>query len=80
MPTREDVKEYIKTQGLWGKLAALPPEKVAEKSLKAVQKNRRSVVVGFWNKLMRICTAPVPLSWKMKFIARKWSKTEKDAF
>lgn len=80
IPTRADVKEYIQKQGLWGKLAALPPEKVAEKSLKAVQKNRRTVVVGFWNKLMRICTAPIPLSLKLKFIAKKWSKTEKDAF
>ena len=80
IPTREDVKEYIAKQGLWGKLAALPPEKVAKKSLKAVQKNRRSVVVGFWNKLMHIFTAPVPLPLKLKFIAKKWSKTEKDAF
>ena len=80
IPTRQDVRKYIKKQGLWGKLAALPPEKVAEKSLKAVQKNRRSVVVGFWNKMMRISTAPIPLSLKMKFIAKKWQKTEKDAF
>lgn len=80
IPTREDVKESIRKQGLWGKLAALPPETVAKKCLKAVQKNRRSVVVGFWNKAMRVCTAPVPLSLKMKFIAKKWSKTEKDAF
>lgn len=80
IPTRTDVKEYIQMQGLWGKLAALPPEKVAEKSLKAVQKNRRTVVVGFWNRLMRIFTAPIPLSLKLKFIAKKWSKTEKDAF
>ncbi len=80
IPTREDVKRSIAAQGLWGKLAALPPEKVAAKSLKAVEKNRRSVVVGFWNKAMRIFTAPIPLSLKMKFIAAKWSKTEKDAF
>ena len=80
IPTRPDVKEYIQKQGVWGKLAALPPEKVAQKSLKAVEKNRRSVVVGFWNKCMRFVTAPVPLSLKMKFISKKWSKTEKDAF
>ncbi len=80
IPTRPDVKEYIQKQGVWGKLAALPPEKVAQKSLKAVAKNRRSVVVGFWNKCMRFVTAPVPLSLKMKFISKKWSKTEKDAF
>ncbi len=80
IPTREDIKENIKSQGLWGKLAALPPEKVAQKSLKAVKKNRRTVVVGFWNKCMRIFTAPLPMGLKLKFIAKRWKRTEKDAF
>ena len=80
IPTREDVKENIRTQGLWGKLAALPPDVVARKSLNAVRKNRRSPVLGFWNKLMHGSTALLPLSWKMHFIAKKWSKTRKDAF
>lgn len=80
IPTRKDVIENIQTQGLWGKLAALPPERVARKSLKAVKRNRRSAVVGFWNKLMRVFTAPLPLSLKMRFIAKKWKRTEKDAF
>lgn len=80
IPTRPDVVEYIKTQGLWGKLAALPPEKVAAKSLAAVKKNRRTVVVGFWNKLLRVLLVPLPLSLKLKFIAKRWKKTEKDAF
>lgn len=80
IPTRRDVVENIRAQGLWGKLAALPPETVARRSLKAVNKNKRSVVIGFWNKLMRVMTAPLPLSWKMRFIAKKWSRTEKDVF
>ncbi len=80
MPTREDVKENIRAQGLWGKLAAMPPETVALASLKAVSKNKKRVIVGVWNKLMRAVTAPVPEAWKMKWIAGKWSKTEKDAF
>lgn len=80
IPTREDVKENIRSQGLWGKLAALPPEAVARKSLNAVARGKRSPVLGFWNKLMHISTALLPLSWKMKFIAKKWSKTRKDAF
>lgn len=80
IPTREDVKENIKTQGLWGKLAAKSPRAVASASLKAVRRNRRTVIIGFWNKGMRIVTAMVPLSVKMRFIARRWKKTEKDAF
>ncbi len=80
MPTREDIKQQIKGQGLWGKLAVKTPQSVAEISLKAVRKNKRKVVVGFWNKAMRICTAPIPTSWRLKFIAKRWSKIRKDAF
>ena len=80
MPTREDIKEQIKGQGLWGKLAAKTPQSVARVALKAVEKNRRKVIVGFWNKLMRIGTAWMPTSWRLKFIANRWSKITKDAF
>ena len=80
MPTREDIKEQIKGQGLWGKLAAKSPESVARASLKAVRKNKRKVIVGFWNKVMRIGTCWMPTSWRLKFIANRWSKISKDAF
>lgn len=80
MPTREDIKEQIKGQGLWGKLAVKTPQAVAYASLKAVKKNKRKVIVGFWNKAMRIGTAWLPTSWRLKFIARRWKKIEKDAF
>lgn len=80
MPTREDVKEQIQGQGLWGKLAAKSPEFVAEKSLRALDRNKKTYIPGFFNRLMRVFTAPIPLSWKMKFIARRWSKISKDAF
>ena len=80
MPTRDDIKEQIKGQGLWGKLAAKTPEAVAKASLKAVRKNKRKVIVGFWNKVMRIGTCWLPTSWRLKFIANRWSKISKDAF
>jgi short-subunit dehydrogenase len=57
MPTRADIKEQIKGQGLWGKLAAKDPEWVAERALQAVAKNKRKIIPGFWNKMMRITTA-----------------------
>lgn len=80
MPTREDIKEQIKGQGLWGRLAAKSPSSVAKISLKAVKKNKRKVIVGFWNKAMRITTACLPTSWRLRFIAKRWSKISKDAF
>ncbi len=80
MPTREDIKAQIQGQGLWGKLAACSPEYVARVSLKAVRKNKRKVIVGFWNKVMRVGTCWIPASWRLKFIANRWSKISKDAF
>ncbi len=80
IPTRDDVKEQIKGQGLWGKIAAKEPRFVAEKALKAAEKNKGKVVVGFANKLMNFGTKLIPLKLKLKFIAKRWSKIQKDAF
>jgi short-subunit dehydrogenase len=80
MPTRADIKEQIKGQGLWGKLAVKSPEWVAEYSIKAVKKNKAKTIPGFWNKAMRFFTAWIPLSWKIRFIAKRWSKISKDSF
>lgn len=80
MPTRDDIKAQIKGQGLWGKLAAKSPQSVAEASLKAAAKNKRKIIVGFWNKVMRVSTAWIPTAWRLRFIAKRWSKISKDAF
>lgn len=80
MPTRDDIREQIREQKAWGKLAAEPPSVVARKSLRAAEKGKRKVIVGFWNKLMNAATKFLPLSLKMKFIEKRWSKISKDAF
>jgi hypothetical protein len=78
--TRQDVIEYISTQGIWGKIAAKQPDYVVKVALKAADKGKSKVVVGFANKLMAVFTRLIPLKLKLKFIAAKWSKTQKDAF
>ena len=78
--TRPDVIEYIKTQGLWGRIAAKSPEFVAKHSLKAQARGKVKYIPGVANKLMRIFTALIPQRVKLAFIAKKWSQTEKDAF
>lgn len=80
IPTREDIKEQIKGQGLWGKLAAKSPAFVAKKSLSAVKKNKKTCVPGGWNRVAYCCTKLIPLSLKLHFIAKRWSKISKDAF
>ena len=80
IPTREDIKAQIKGQGLWGKLAVKTPQEVVNASLRAVQRNKRKTIVGFWNKVMRVATCWIPASWRLRFIAKRWSKISKDAF
>lgn len=80
IPTRDDVKEQIKGQGLWGKIAVKSPRFVAEQSLKAVAKNKGKVVIGFANKCMNVGTKLIPLPLKLKFIAKRWGTISKDAF
>ena len=72
--------EYIKTQGVWGKIAAKSPQFVAERSLRAAERGRVKYIPGLANKLMRILTALIPQRIKLRFIANRWSKTKKDAF
>lgn len=78
--TRPDVKEYIKTQGLWGRIAAKSPSYVARKSLKAARRGKAKYIVGFANKFLYNAGKIIPQSIKLKAIARRWSKTRKDAF
>jgi hypothetical protein len=78
--TRPDVVDYIKTQGVWGKIAAKNPAYVVQKSLLASQKNRGKVILGFANKCMNFFTHLIPPCLRMRYIAKKWSKTRKDAF
>lgn len=80
IPTREDIKENIRAHGWFGRVSALPPRTVAERSLKALARNRRKVVIGGWNKLLYALTKCVPTGIRLAFVARMWSKTEKDAF
>ena len=80
MPTRAAIREQIKGQGIWGRLAAKSPDFVAEKSLRAVSRIRGKIIPGFWNKAMAAGTKFIPQSWKLRFIARRWSKISKDAF
>lgn len=80
IPTREDIKENIRAHGWFGRVSALPPRTVAERSLKALARDRRKVVIGGWNKLLYALTKCVPTGIRLAFVARMWSKTEKDAF
>ena len=80
IPTRPDIVEQIKEQGLWGKLSAKSPEFVAEKSLRAVRKNKIKYIPGAFNKFLYGIMKIAPKCIVLRFIARRWSKISKDAF
>jgi short-subunit dehydrogenase len=80
VPTRPDLIEDIKRQGLWGKLSSKPASFVAEKSLKAVRKNKIKYIPGGFNKFLNFVMKLAPKCIVLKFIANRWSKQTKDAF
>ncbi len=80
IPTREDIKENIRSHGFFGRVSAKSPNFVAQKSLAKLSKNKRKAVIGFWNKIIKLATDVVPMSVKMRFISKMWSKTEKDYY
>ncbi|MDD7166378.1 MAG: SDR family NAD(P)-dependent oxidoreductase [Clostridia bacterium] len=80
IPTRDDVKRDIEIQGWTGKLSAKPAEFVVKKALKGLEKNKRLVIPGFFNKFVYGLEKIVPMSVKCRFVAKKWKNKEKDAF
>ncbi len=80
VPTRPDIIEDIKGQGLWGKLSSKSPEFVAEKSLKAVKKNKIKYIPGGFNKFLNFIMKLAPKKIVLSFIAKRWKKQSKDAF
>lgn len=80
VPTREDIKVDIKKQGLTGKLSSQSPEKVVKKSVKALEKNKDKVIVGFYNKLLYFFNKITPLKLRQKIIAKKFKNKTKENF
>lgn len=80
VPTRPDIIEDIKGQGLWGKLSSKPASFVAEKSLKKVKKNKIKYIPGAFNRLLNVLMKFAPKRIVLAYIARRWKKIRKDAF
>ena len=80
IPTRPDIIEDIKIQGLQGKLSKKSPAFVAQKSLKALKKRKKIYVPGAYNKLVYFLSKITPKIITEKIMARKFSRKQKDAF
>ena len=80
VPTRKDIVEDIKAQGLTGKLAQKSPEFIVKKGLKALDKNKTICIPGFYNKMVVFLSKLTPYSISSKIISKKFKNKEKDAF
>lgn len=80
IPTREDIVKDIEIQGLTGKLSSKPAEFVVRKALKGLEKNKKRVIPGAFNKFVYCIEKLAPNQIKCGYVARKWKKKEKDAF
>jgi short-subunit dehydrogenase len=76
IPTSDDMKNAIEAQGLKGKLSAVPPDKIAHKSLKKSLKGKKIFVPGFFNKLTITLSKIIPQSIQMKAISSMWKKSQ----
>ncbi len=80
VPTRPDIISDIKKQGLTGKLSSKSPEYVVKKGLKALEKNKRICIPGFYNKTVAFFSKITPNFIKLNIIKSKFKKKSKDAF
>ena len=80
IPTREDVKEDIRSQGVSGRLSAKSPEYVAKKAIKALDRNKRKIIVGLYNKFNYYFQKIIPAPIKCRVMGNRWKKRPKDAF
>ena len=80
IPTRPDIVEDIKKQGLQGRLSKKTPTFVAQKSLNALKRRKAIYVPGFYNKIVYFFSKITPDFIAQKVLARKFSTKQKDAF
>ncbi len=80
VPTRPDIISDIKKQGLTGKLSSKSPEYVVAKALKGLDKNKRLIIPGFYNKLLAFFNKITPNFIKLNIIKKRFAKKTKDAF
>lgn len=80
IPTRPDVVADIEKQGITAKLSAKSPAFVVRKGLDGLEKNKRIVVPGLWNRFNYVMEKIVPTAILLSFTSGHWKKKEKDAF
>lgn len=74
--TSIEMQEAIKSQGLKGRLSSVSPERIAKKSIKLSNKNKRKYTPGIFNKITIFASAISPTPLKVRAISRMWKKSQ----
>ena len=74
--TSNEMKEAIKSQGLKGKLSSVTPEKIAQKSIKLLFRNKKRYIPGFFNKLTILSSCFLTKEAKAKIAGNMWKKSQ----
>lgn len=74
--TSEEMKRAIEAQGFKGRLSAVPAKKIAENSVKKLEKNKVTYIPGFFNKFTIFVSALCPKSLQIKFAGKMWKKSQ----
>jgi short-subunit dehydrogenase len=70
--TTKEVGEYVAGFGLLGRLACLPPERIAREALDGTFRGKAVIVPGAFNKALGLLSHVVPRSLVMKAILHFW--------
>lgn len=74
--TSEEMKNAIEAQGFKGKLSCVPPDTIAEKSIKKSLKNKDRYVPGFFNRMTLLLSSFAPSKLKTRAIGKMWKKSQ----
>ncbi len=74
MPTAPRTIVGIEALGTWGRLTATPVNMVAERTIRAALRGDALYVPGTINRVIRAMSRLVPESWRVRWIASRWSR------
>ncbi|MBA4383186.1 MAG: short-chain dehydrogenase [Anaerolinea sp.] len=74
MPTNIEDMRSMFAQGFWGLITSVNQDKVAKRTMNAALKGKAVVIPGLLNQLIQSTSSFIPLSLKVRFVAKRWKK------
>ena len=81
MPTNVEDMRSMFAQGFWGLVTCVNQDAVAKRTLNAALRGRAVVIPGWINQLIQLASTIIPVSIKVRYVAKRWStaRTQLDA-